>query len=143
MPAPAAYDYAVVRVVPRVDREEFINAGVILFAKARHFLAARVEVDEGRLRALAPAVDLDLVRRHLGAIPSICAGEQDAGPIALLSQSERFQWLVAPRSTMIQVSPVHGGLCDDPSAVLHELFLRLVASEGQHGLSHAFRPRAI
>lgn len=128
MHAPASYDYAVVRVVPRVDREEFINAGVILFSKACHFLAASVEVDEVRLRAIAPAVDVDLVRRHLDAIPRICAGEEDAGPIARLSPSERFQWLVAPRSTMIQVSPVHGGFCDDPAARLAELFLRLVAS---------------
>jgi len=128
MPAPASYDYAVVRVVPRVDREEFINAGVILFSKARHFLAARVEVNEDRLRSLAPAVDVVLVRRHLEAIPRICAGEEDAGPIAQLSQSERFQWLVAPRSTMIQISPVHGGLCDDPAARLEELFQWLVAS---------------
>jgi hypothetical protein len=128
MPAQASYDYAVVRVVPRVDREEFINVGVILFSKALHFLAASVEVNEERLRSLAPAVDVDLVRRHLEAIPRICAGEEDAGPIALLSQSERFQWLVAPRSTMIQVSPVHGGLCDDPGARLEELFQWLVAS---------------
>lgn len=128
MPTQASYDYAVVRVVPRVDREEFINVGVILFSKALHFLAARVEVNEERLRSLAPAVDVDLVRRHLEAIPRICAGEEDAGPIALLSQSERFQWLVAPRSTMIQVSPVHGGLCDDPGARLEELFQWLVAS---------------
>jgi hypothetical protein len=128
MPAPASYDYAVVRVVPRVDREEFINAGVILFSKACHFLAARVEVDEERLRSLAPAVDVELVRRHLDAIPRICAGEEGAGPIARLSPSERFQWLVAPRSTMIQVSPVHAGLCDDPAALLKELFQRLVAN---------------
>ena len=79
MPAHASYDYAVVRVVPRVDREEFINAGVILFSKACHFLAACVEVDEKRLRAVAPAVDVDLVRRHLDAIPRICAGQEDAG----------------------------------------------------------------
>jgi hypothetical protein len=125
---PASYEYAVVRVVPRVDREEFINAGVILFSKACRFLAASVEVDEERLRALASKVDVDLVRRHLDAIPRICAGEEDAGPIARLSQSERFHWLVAPRSTMIQVSPVHGGLCDDPAARLDELFLQLVAS---------------
>jgi hypothetical protein len=126
MRAPASYDYAVVRVVPRVDREEFINAGVILFSKACHFLAAHVRVDEERVRALFPAADLDLVRRHLDAIPRICSGEEDAGPIARLSQSERFQWLVAPRSTIIQVSPVHGGLCADPGARLHDLFLRLV-----------------
>jgi len=128
MPAHASYDYAVVRVVPRVDREEFINAGVILFSKTCQFLAARVVVDEKRLRALAPEVDLDLVWRHLDAIPRICAGEEDAGPIARLSLSERFQWLVSPRSTMIQVSPVHGGFADDPVARLDELFARLVAS---------------
>ena len=128
MPAPASYDYAVVRVVPRVDREEFINAGVILYSKACHFLAACVKVDEERLRALAPAVDVDLVRRHLEAIPRICAGEKNAGPIAQLSPSERFHWLVSPRSTMIHVSPMHGGFCDDPAALLDELFLRLVAS---------------
>src|SRR5580692_4888179 len=96
MPARASYDYAVIRVVPRVDREEFINAGVILFSKASHFLAASVQLDEERLRAL--------------------------------SQTERFHWLAAPRSTIIQVSPVHGGLCDDPTARLHELFLRLVVN---------------
>ena len=128
MPAHASYDYAVVRVVPRVDREEFINAGVILFSKACHFLAASVEVNEERLRALSPAVDVDLVRRHLEAIPRICVGEEDAGPIARLSPSERFQWLVSPRSTIIQVSPVHGGFCDDPAALLDELFVRLVSS---------------
>jgi Protein of unknown function (DUF3037) len=127
MRAPVSYDYAVVRAVPRVDREEFINMGVILFAKACHFLAARVEVDDERLRALAPEVDVDLVRRHVEAIPRICSGEEDAGPIAQLSQSERFHWLVSPRSTIIQVSPVHGGLCDDPAAELDELFVRLVA----------------
>ncbi|HTS49739.1 MAG TPA: DUF3037 domain-containing protein [Bryobacteraceae bacterium] len=127
MRAPVSYDYAVVRAVPRVDREEFINVGVILFAKARHFLEARVEVDEERLRALAPEVDIDLVRRHVDAIPRICSGDEDAGPIARLSQSERFHWLAAPRSTIMQVSPVHGGLCDDPAAQLNELFARLVA----------------
>ena len=128
MPARASYDYAVVRVVPRVDREEFINAGVILFSRTRQFLAACVDLDENRLRALAPGVDVDLVRRHLDAIPRICAGEEDAGPIALLSPSERFQWLVSPRSTMIQISPVHGGVCDDPAARLDALFQQLVAS---------------
>jgi hypothetical protein len=124
----ASYDYAVVRVVPRVDREEFINAGVILFAKSRRFLAACVEVDEERLRVLAPGLDLELVRRHLEAIPRICAGEENAGAIARLSQSERFHWLVSPRSTIIQVSPVHGGVCDDPGVRLAALFRQLVVS---------------
>lgn len=127
MRAPVSYDYAVVRAVPRVDREEFINVGVILFAKACHFLEARVEVNEARLLALAPEADIDLVRRHADAMPRICSGVEDAGPIARLSQSERFHWLAAPRSTIIQVSPVHSGLCDDPAAQLNELFLRLVA----------------
>jgi len=122
----ASYDYAVVRVVPRVDREEFINAGVILFAKSRQFLAALVEVESDRLLALAPAVDVDLVRRHLQAIPRICAGEEGAGPIARLSQSERFHWLVSPRSTVIQVSAVHGGVCEEPAARLEDLFRQLV-----------------
>ncbi len=126
MRATASYDYAVVRVVPRVDREEFINAGVILFCKACHFLAARVEVDEERLRALAPGADVELIRRHLEAIPRICEGEEHAGPMARMSQSERFHWLVSPRSTVIQVSPVHGGFCEDPAAGLEELFAKLV-----------------
>jgi hypothetical protein len=101
---------------------------VILFSKTCHFLAAHVQVDEEKLRTLCPTVDMDLVRRHLDAIPRICTRDEDAGPIALLSQSERFQWQVAPRSTIIQVSPVYGGLCADPAARLHELFLRLVAN---------------
>ncbi len=128
MPAHASYDYAVVRVVPRVDREEFINAGVILFCRARRFLAASIELDEERLRALAPGIDVDVVRRHLEAFPRICAGEKDAGPIALLGQSERFHWLVSPRSTMIQVSPVHTGLCENPAERLEFLVRQLVAS---------------
>ena len=127
MPAPASYDYAVVRVVPRVDREEFLNAGIILFSKDCRFLSACVKVEEARLSAFAPGLDVDLVRRHLDAITRICAGEKDAGPIARLSLSQRFQWLVAPRSTMIQMSPVHSGLCTDPAATLTELFRQLVA----------------
>ncbi len=126
MPARSSFDYAVVRVVPRVDRGELLNAGVILFALERDFLAARVQIDEPRLRALWPDTDLDLVRQHLEAIPRICAGQPDAGPIARLSLRERFHWLVAPRSTIIQVSPVHSGLCDHPERALAELFDRMV-----------------
>ncbi|MBV6430756.1 MAG: hypothetical protein IANPNBLG_00874 [Bryobacteraceae bacterium] len=126
MPARASYDYAVVRVAPRVEREEFLNAGVILFSKARRFLAARVGIDEARLRAMAPLVDVELVRRHLEAIRRVCEGDTEAGPIARLPLSERFQWLAAPRSTIIQVSPVHGGICEDPAARLEELFQQVV-----------------
>ena len=128
MPAHSSFDYAVIRVVPRVEREEFVNAGVILFCLERNFLAARVEVNEPRLRAFWPEIDLDLVRQHLEAIPRICAGSPDAGPIARLSIRERFHWLVAPRSTMIQVSPVHAGLCAraEPESTLDELFGRAV-----------------
>jgi len=125
MPGPS-FDYAVIRVVPRVERGEQVNAGVILFCLERDFLAARVEVDEGRLRALWPDIDLDLVRQHLEAIPRICAGTPDAGPIGRLSLRERFHWLVAPRSTIIQVSPVHAGLCDHPEKALDELFTQAV-----------------
>ena len=126
MPAPSSFDYAVIRVVPRVDREEFLNAGVIVFAITQEFLGARVKVDEQRLRALWPDLDIALVREHLDAYPRICEGRSDAGPIAQLSQRERFHWLVSPRSTMIQVSAVHSGLCSDPAATLERLFQQLV-----------------
>ena len=126
MPAPSSFDYAVIRVVPRVEREEFLNAGVIVFSFTRDFLGARVHVDDQRLRALWPEVDLALVQQHLDAITRICEGRPDAGPIAQLTQRERFHWLVSPRSTMIQVSPVHSGLCDDPAATLDHLFQQLV-----------------
>jgi hypothetical protein len=126
VPSLSSFDYAIIRVVPRVEREEFVNAGVILFCLERDFLAARIEVDEPRLRTLWPEIDLELVRQHLAAIPKICAGSPDAGPIARLSLRERFHWLVAPRSTMIQVSPVHAGLRDSPERALDELFTQAV-----------------
>jgi hypothetical protein len=129
----SSFDYALIRVVPRVEREEFVNAGVILFALAKDFLQARVQVDEARLRALWPEVDIDLVRQHLEAIPKICAGKPDAGPIARLSLRERFHWLVSPRSTMIQVSPVHSGLCEDPEKALDDLFRRTVLTTRENG----------
>ena len=127
MPALSSFDYAVIRVVPRVERGEHLNAGVILFCLERDFLRARIELDEPRLRALWPETDLDLVRQHLEAIPRICNGDPDGGPIARLTLRERFHWLVAPRSTIIQVSPVHAGLCDDPERALDELFRQMVA----------------
>lgn len=122
MPAPSSFEYAVVRVVPRVEREEFVNAGVILYCRALDFLGARVELDAGRLRALWPEVDLELVGQHLAAIPRICAGSPEGGPIARLSRRDRFNWLTSPRSTTIQVSPVHAGLCEEPARTLEELF---------------------
>lgn len=127
MPVPSSFDYAIVRVVPRVERGEFVNAGVIVFCLEHRFLEASVRIDEARLRALWPAIDLDLVRRHLEAIPRVAAGDPSAGPIAQLSQRERFHWLVSPRSTIIQVSPVHTGLCEErPVNVLEELANRLL-----------------
>ncbi|HEY0180490.1 MAG TPA: DUF3037 domain-containing protein [Dokdonella sp.] len=122
----AAYDYALIRVVPRVERGEFVNAGVVLSSKAGDFLAARIELDEARLRALAPDVDVEVVRRHLAAFPAICAGGAEAGPIGRLSRRERFDWLTAPRSTMIQTSPVHTGRCADPLAMLERLLDAMV-----------------
>lgn len=126
MPAPASFDYAIVRVVPRVEREEFVNAGVILFCLERDYLAAKVELDRARLRALAPDVDLTLVQEHLAAVPRVAAGGEGSGPIGKLSARERFHWLVAPRSTIIQVSPVHSGLCEDPERALDRLVERMV-----------------
>lgn len=128
MPAPASFDYALVRVVPRVEREEFVNAGVILFCLGRDFLGARVALDRDRVRALYPGadLDLDLVEEHLAAVPRIAAGGEGSGPIGRLSRRERFHWLVAPRSTVIQVGPVHAGLCEDPERALDDLFRRMV-----------------
>ncbi|HEX6901041.1 MAG TPA: DUF3037 domain-containing protein [Thermoanaerobaculia bacterium] len=132
MPALSSFDYAILRVVPRVEREECINAGVILFCLERDFLQARVEVNEPRIRALWPAADVELIRAHLEAIPRICAGSPDAGPIGRLSLRERFHWLVAPRSTIIQVSPVHTGLCDSPERAIEDLFRRMVLVPNPH-----------
>jgi hypothetical protein len=110
-----------VRVVPRVEREEFINVGVILSCPARAFLRARIELDEQRLTAIDPTVDLEAVRAHLATIEAVCAGGEHAGPIGKLSARERFHWLVAPRSTIIQTSPVHTGTCSEPVEVLEHL----------------------
>lgn len=126
MPAPSSFDYAVLRVVPRVEREEFVNAGVVLFCLQRDFLGAQVELDVARVRALWPGADLPLLEAHLAAVPLICAGAPGSGPIGRLSARERFHWLVAPRSTVLQVSPVHSGLCDDPAAALERLMDRMV-----------------
>lgn len=113
MPDRFPYEYAVVRVVPRVERDEFINAGLIVFAKQQRLLVARVDLNDDRLRALWPDVDVATVRQHLQAIKKICAGDATAGPIARMSQSERFHWLTTPRSTVIQTSPIRTGLSSD------------------------------
>jgi hypothetical protein len=126
MPARSSFDYAIVRIVPEVEREEFINAGVILRCRERRFLAARVDLDRARLRALAPGLDLEMVQAELDLIPLVCAGGSAAGAINELNQAERFRWLTSPRSTIIQVSPVHCGLCDDPQAELDDLFAKMV-----------------
>jgi len=126
MPALSSYDYAVLRVVPNVERKEFINVGVILFCRTRRFLGVRIELQPKRLAVLAPELDLEMVKAQLDLFPRICAGGPDAGPIGQLEQPDRFHWLVAPRSTAIQVSPVHCGLCADPQAALDEVFEKQV-----------------
>jgi hypothetical protein len=126
VPAHSSFDYAIVRVMPRVERGEFINVGVILFCLTSRFLSAKVELDERRLVALAPEVDVAMVRANLEAIPRICAGGRTAGPIGQLPQKERWHWLVAPRSTILQTSPVHSGLCEDPAKALEHLMDRMV-----------------
>lgn len=126
MPARSSFDYAVIRVVPRVEREEFINAGVLLYCLSQRFLEARIELNRERLRALAPDIDLGMVEEHLASVPLICAGGPAAGPLGALSQKERFHWLVAPRSTIIQASPVHSGLCERPDEALEKLLDRMV-----------------
>jgi hypothetical protein len=128
VPAPIWYDYAIVRVVPRPEREEFINAGVILSSAKARMLEARIALDEARLLALDPTVDLEQIRAHLATIPLICAGGAAAGAIGRLSQRERFHWLVAPRSAVIQTSAVHGGRCEDPLQALDHLVLGMVQS---------------
>ena len=126
MPELFSFDYAVVRVVPRVERGEFMNAGVILFCSTRGYLASRIQLDRDRLAAFSPSVDPALVESHLELIPRVCEGGPAAGAIGELTQRERFHWLVAPRSTIIQTSPVHSGVDHDLAAALDKLFERLV-----------------
>ncbi len=120
------YDYAIVRVVPRVERGEFVNAGIILSCDIERILQAGIDLDEGALLALHPEADLNAVRRALSAIPLICAGGAQAGPIGRLSARERFHWLVAPRSTIVQTSPVHTGQCENLAAALDHLMKRMI-----------------
>ena len=120
------FQYAIIRVVPRVERGECLNAGVVMLCRPRRFLAAKVGLDEARLRVLAPGADPATILPHLAAIERIAAGDPSAGPIAGLTAAERFHWLVAPSSTVIQPSPVHTGLTDDPAAELEHLVATLV-----------------
>lgn len=120
------YDYAIVRVVPRVERGEFVNAGIILSCDIERILRAGIELDEAALKALDPDVDLEIVRNALVAIPAVCAGGPEAGAIGKLSPRERFHWLVAPRSTIVQTSPVHTGQCSDLQAALEHLMSRMI-----------------
>lgn len=126
MPELCPFDYAVIRVVPRVERQEFINAGIILSCPAKKFLKAKVELDLERLAAFAPSLDPATIQQHLDVIPLICAGGAEAGPIGLLPMRSRFHWLVAPRSTIIQTSPAHTGLCRDGEEMLERLLERMV-----------------
>jgi hypothetical protein len=116
----------VIRVVPCIEREEFLNAGVILFCKQHRFLAARLDLDEERLVKLQPCADVAEIRQQLALIPTIVKGGREAGDLGALSPAERFRWLASPRNTVVQPSAVHPGLCDDPQAALDEIFARLV-----------------
>ena len=120
------YDYIIIRVVPKVEREEFINVGVILSCKEKKFLKARIHLDENRLKLLNKEIDIDTIKSHLSAFEDISAGSENAGPIAKLSQMERFHWLSSPKSTIIQTSPVHSGYCKEPSETLDHLLKTMV-----------------
>jgi hypothetical protein len=126
VPGREDFQYAIVRVVPHVERGECLNAGVVLFCRRLAFLGARTGLDEAALTAMAPDCDADAVRGHLDVLERVAAGAADGGPIAALAPSERFHWLTAPASTIVQASPVHTGLTSDPAAELEHLFERLV-----------------
>lgn len=124
------FEYAMLRVVPRVERGEFLNAGVVLYCPAARYLDARVHLDPGRLRALDPAADHATVLAHLEAARLVCAGGPGAGAVGLLPPGKRFGWLTAPRSTVVQPSPVHTGFSDDPEEALKHLLRIMVAPPG-------------
>jgi len=120
------FQYAILRAVPHVERGEQVNVGVVVFARQHGFLEVRTRIDDARLRALAPDVDLDALRAHLRGLERVAAGDGAAGALGRLEPSERFHWLVAPSSTIVQASPVHTGLCDDPERMLGHLMRTLV-----------------
>ena len=129
MPDLSSFDYAVVRVVPRVERGEYLNVGVILFSRMLDYIDARTALDRERLRTFDAEIDVDEVERHLEMMLRVCRGGPEGGPIGQLSPSERFNWLVAPRSTVIQTSPVHSGLCRDSAQMLEHLLRSTVLGE--------------
>lgn len=126
MPTNSSYDYAIIRVVPFVERGECINVGIILFCRTRRFLGMLTHLDQQRVSILAPQLDLSAVQQQLEHLEKICYGKKDSGPIGELSPSERFHWLVSPRSTIIQTSSVHSGISNDPEAELQKLLRKLV-----------------
>ena len=126
MPALRTYDYAVVRVVPRVERAEFVNAGIIVSCDLERILQAKIELDEAAVLALDRQVDLELVKQSLASIPKICAGGAAAGDLGKMAARERFHWLVAPRSTIVQTSPVHTGQCAHITEALEHLMNSMV-----------------
>ncbi|HVF10359.1 MAG TPA: DUF3037 domain-containing protein [Abditibacteriaceae bacterium] len=126
MPELCTFEYCIIRVVPRVEREEFLNVGVLLSCATHEFLQARIEVDRDRLKAFSPALDFLAVEEYLRSIPLVCAGGAEAGPLGQLPQRARFHWLAAARSTIIQTSPIHSGLCECPHATLERLLDTMV-----------------
>ena len=141
MPELCSFDYAVIRVVPRVERGEFINAGVIVSCPSQRFLKARIELDRRRMSALDPTLDPETIEGYLNTIPEICSGGAHTGAVGRMPQRARFHWLVAPRSTIIQTSPVHSGLCVDPEVELEHLLETMVRSitpaQSRHELSRS------
>ena len=126
MPEKQLFEYAVIRIVPRVEREEFLNTGVILYCPGLKFLKCMCSLNKDRLCAFANDVDCDELKEHLHSFSEICHGSKDAGAIAQLDPASRFRWLTATRSTIVQTSKVHPGLCDDPQQKLEKLYRELV-----------------
>lgn len=124
-----AFEYAVVRVMPHVEREEFFNAGVVLYCPSQKFLDTRLQLDEEMVRVFCTKINIDELREHIKAFETVCKGGNDAGPIGKLPIAERFRWLTAPRSTILQTSRPHPGLCDDAGEMLEHLHKQLVAKD--------------
>jgi len=125
-PSRSPFSYAVLRIVPDIEREEFVNAGLVVFCRSRRYLRARTSLDVEGLRVLRPSADPDALRAQLALVERIAAGEVSSGPLAEMSQSERFHWLTTPRSTAVQPGPIHGGMADDPDATFEHLYTTLV-----------------